>query len=102
MGADDREGASAARIRVVNVAPGAIATPINKDLLEDEVKRARGRGRDPVGAVRAAGRDRCGGRLAGEAEAGYVMGTTLFVDGGMTAYPASSRTGGKERHLPSA
>jgi glucose 1-dehydrogenase len=75
------------RIRVVNVAPGAIATPINKDVLEDDVKRRAVEAEIPWG--RFGEPEEIAGAVAwlcsGEAE--YVTGTTLFVDGGMTAYP---------------
>jgi glucose 1-dehydrogenase len=75
------------RIRVVNVAPGAILTPINRQLMEDPQERARVESEIPWGRL---------GRpeeiaaaiawLAGD-EAEYVTGATLFVDGGMTLYP---------------
>ena len=74
-------------IRVVNVAPGAIATPINKDVLEDEVKRRAVEAEIPQ---RRFGRpEEIAGAIAWLAsdEAQYVTATTLFVDGGMTAYP---------------
>jgi glucose 1-dehydrogenase len=75
------------RIRVVNVAPGAIATPINKDVLEDEVKRRAVEAEIPWG--RFGEPEEIAGAVAwlASAEAEYVTGTTLFVDGGMTAYP---------------
>jgi glucose 1-dehydrogenase len=72
---------------VVNVAPGAIATPINKDVLEDEVKRRAVEAEIPQ---RRFGRpEEIAGAIAWLAsdEAQYVTATTLFVDGGMTAYP---------------
>jgi glucose 1-dehydrogenase len=75
------------RVRVVNVAPGAIATPINKDVLEDDVKRRAVEAEIPWGRF---GRpEEIAGAVAwlASAEAEYVTGTTLFVDGGMTAYP---------------
>jgi glucose 1-dehydrogenase len=74
-------------IRVVNVAPGAIETPINRDVLADPEQRAKvereiplgrwGRPEDVAHAVAWVVSDR----------AAYVTGTTLFVDGGMTTYP---------------
>jgi glucose 1-dehydrogenase len=75
------------RIRVVNVAPGAIATPINKDVLEDEVKRRAVEAEIPWG--RFGKPEEIAGAVAWLAsdEAEYVTATTLFVDGGMTAYP---------------
>jgi glucose 1-dehydrogenase len=75
------------RIRVVNVAPGAIATPINKDVLDDEVKRRAVEAEIPWG--RFGKPEEIAGTIAwlASAEAEYVTGTTVFVDGGMTAYP---------------
>lgn len=70
-------------ITVNNVAPGAIRTPMNEDLLKDRQKvdallaqipaRRLGEPADVAGAVAF---------LAG-ADARYVTGTTLFVDGGL-------------------
>ena len=61
------------------VAPGFIETDMTKDLLVDVVKaipaRRAGTPEDVAAAVRFLASDR----------AGYVTGTTLFVDGGMSA-----------------
>ena len=74
-------------VRVASVAPGAIRTPINQELLEDEEKRreqeeqiAWGRMGEPEEVASAIS-------WLASAEAEYVTGTTLFVDGGMTRYP---------------
>jgi glucose 1-dehydrogenase len=74
-------------IRVVNVAPGAIATPINRDVLGDPTASSEvlaeipyhrwGEVEDVAKAV----------AWVASAEADYVVGSTLFVDGGMTLYP---------------
>ncbi len=75
------------RIRVNSIAPGAIKTPINKAAWETEEARREllklipyGRVGDPADIGRAAV------WLASD-QADYVVGTTLFVDGGMTLYP---------------
>ena len=75
------------RIRVNAIAPGAIATPINRPAWETPEARARlvklipyGRVGEPLDIAKAAL------WLASE-ESDYVTGTTLFVDGGMTLYP---------------
>ncbi|MEO8898814.1 MAG: glucose 1-dehydrogenase [Candidatus Dormibacter sp.] len=74
-------------IRCLNVAPGAIATPINafvlddpeaKHMVEEEIPLGRfGRPEEIAGAVAWAASD----------QAAYVTGTTLVVDGGMSTYP---------------
>jgi glucose 1-dehydrogenase len=71
-------------IRVNNVAPGAIATPINKSLLNDKEKLAKvldnipmkklGTPEDVAGIVAFLASD----------DARYVTGATYFVDGGLT------------------
>ena len=66
-------------ITVNAVAPGFIETDMTKDLLEDVVKaipaRRAGRPDEVAAAVRFLASD----------DAAYVTGTTLFVDGGMSA-----------------
>jgi len=75
------------RIRVVNVAPGAILTPINKELVEDAAKRGEVESEIPWG--RLGQPEEIAGAIAwlASSDADYVVGTTLFVDGGMTLYP---------------
>jgi glucose 1-dehydrogenase len=75
------------RIRVVNVAPGAIATPINKDVLDDDVKRRAVEAEIPWGRFGEPEEIAAAVAWLASPEAEYVTGTTLFVDGGMTAYP---------------
>jgi glucose 1-dehydrogenase len=75
------------RIRVVNVAPGAIATPINKEVLEDDVKRRAVEAEIPWGRFGEPEEIAAAVAWLASPEAEYVTGTTLFVDGGMTAYP---------------
>jgi glucose 1-dehydrogenase len=74
-------------IRCVDVAPGAIATPINEKVLDDDEQRQAildeipwGRWGRPDDVARAVA-------WVASAQADYVVGTTLFVDGGMTLYP---------------
>lgn len=74
-------------IRVVIVAPGAILTPINTDLIENPEKRKQVEEEIPWGRM---GRpEEIAAAIAWLAgpEAEYVTGTTMFVDGGMTLYP---------------
>ena len=70
-------------IRVCSVAPGATRTPIQGEMEEGTVSSEEiplERWADPIEIARAIA------WLASE-QAGYVVGTTLFVDGGMTLYP---------------
>ncbi len=75
-------------IRINSIAPGAIRTPINKEAWDSEAALEKllrlipyGRIGEPEDAARAAV------WLASD-EADYITGTTLFVDGGMSLYPA--------------
>jgi glucose 1-dehydrogenase len=81
------------RIRVNGIAPGAIRTPINTAAWETPEAYAKlmrlvpyGRIGEPEDVARAAV------WLASD-QADYVVGSTLFVDGGMTLYPGFA-TGG--------
>jgi len=74
-------------IRVVSVAPGAIATPINTDVLADPESKAAVEAEIPYGRWgEVADVARAVAWVASE-EADYVVGSTVFVDGGMTLYP---------------
>jgi glucose 1-dehydrogenase len=81
------------RIRVNSIAPGAIRTPINTAAWQTPEAYARlmtlvpyGRIGEPEDIARAAV------WLASD-HSDYVVGTTLFIDGGMTLYPGFA-TGG--------
>ena len=75
-------------IRVCSVAPGATKTPINEGVDEDASRDEipAGRWAEAVEIARAIA------WLASD-QADYVVGTTLFVDGGMTLYPGWTRIG---------
>lgn len=74
-------------IRVVGIAPGAIATPINAEMLENPKEREKVESEIPWGRVGSA--DEVAGAIAWLAgsDAEYVVGSTLFLDGGMLLYP---------------
>jgi glucose 1-dehydrogenase len=74
-------------IRVVNVAPGAIATPINKDVLADPTQREEVESEIPLGRWGETEDVAKAVAWVASDEASYVVGDTLFVDGGMTLYP---------------
>jgi NAD(P)-dependent dehydrogenase (short-subunit alcohol dehydrogenase family) len=80
-------------VRVLSIAPGAIATPINKDVLTDRAWQEDIQKKVPL--------QRCGRPdeiaqvalfLASDL-ASYVTATTVFVDGGMTDYPSFAHGG---------
>jgi glucose 1-dehydrogenase len=75
------------KIRVNAIAPGAIKTDINRDAWEHEKDRQALLEKIPYGRV-GAPEDvaRAAVWLASDAS-DYVVGTALFVDGGMTLYP---------------
>lgn len=80
-------------IRVNGIAPGAIRTAINRDAWETPEAEKKllelipyGRVGDPEDVARAAV------WLASD-DSDYVVGTTLYVDGGMTLYPAIRENG---------
>ncbi len=76
-------------VRIVNIGPGAIATPINEVTLDDPARKAAllneiplsriGQPEDIANAVVWLASD----------QASYVTGTTLFVDGGLMIYAGS-------------
>jgi glucose 1-dehydrogenase len=74
-------------IRVVSVAPGAIATPINADVLADPQRKEAVEAEIPYGRWgEVADVARAVAWVASD-EADYIVGSTIFVDGGMTLYP---------------
>jgi glucose 1-dehydrogenase len=75
------------RIRVASVAPGAILTPINQELVDDPEKRREVEEEIPWGRLGKPEEIAAAIAWLASDEAEYVVGTTLFVDGGMTLYP---------------
>jgi len=74
-------------IRVAVVAPGAILTPINEELMEDEEKRREVEEEIPWGRLGQPEEIAAAIAWLAGPDADYVVGSTLFIDGGMTLYP---------------
>ena len=74
-------------IRVVNIGPGAILTPINRPLTKDPEALRAVEAEIPWGRVGQPEEIAAAISWLASEEADYVTGTTLFVDGGMTTYP---------------
>jgi glucose 1-dehydrogenase len=75
-------------IRVNAIAPGAIRTPINRPAWETREAEAALLRLIPYGRVGEADDVAKAAVWLASDESDYVVGTTLFVDGGMTLYPA--------------
>jgi glucose 1-dehydrogenase len=74
-------------VRVVAVAPGAILTPINRQLIEDPAKRREQEDQIPWGRRGEPEEIAAAISWLASDEAEYVTGESLFVDGGMQLYP---------------
>ena len=80
-------------VRVLAVAPGAIQTPINRDVWGDPAQLADLLTKIPMGRLGTVDDVARMVAVLVSDVAGYVTGTTLFVDGGMTLYPSFMRGG---------
>ncbi len=74
-------------IRVVNVAPGAIITPINQFVLDDPEAKQAVESEIPLGRMGSAEEIAAAVAWLASDQASYVTGTTTIVDGGMSLYP---------------
>ncbi len=74
-------------IRVVNVAPGAIITPINTFVLDDPEAKHAVESEIPLGRMGNPEEIAAAVAWAASGEASYLTGTTIVVDGGMSLYP---------------
>jgi glucose 1-dehydrogenase len=86
MGTAARELA-ARQIRVVNVAPGAIVTPINEFVLDDPEAKHAVEEEIPLGRMGNPNEIAAAVAWLASSEASYLTGTTVVVDGGMSLYP---------------
>jgi glucose 1-dehydrogenase len=75
------------KIRLVNIAPGAIATPINDFVLNDPEAMHEVESEIPLGTFGQPEQIAAAVVWAASDEASYVTGTTIVVDGGMSLYP---------------
>lgn len=75
------------KIRVLNVAPGAIVTPINTFVLDDPEAKHAVEEEIPLGRMGSPDEIAATVAWAASDEASYLTGTTIVVDGGMSLYP---------------
>ncbi|HZU59417.1 MAG TPA: glucose 1-dehydrogenase [Solirubrobacteraceae bacterium] len=75
------------KIRVVSVAPGAIATPINNFVLDDPESKHAVEEEIPLGRFGQPEEIASAVAWAASDQASYMTGNTLVVDGGMALYP---------------
>lgn len=75
-------------IRVNNIGPGAINTPINAKKFADPEQLAATTAMVPMKKIGEPEEVAAAAAWLASAESSYVTGITLFVDGGMTLYPA--------------
>jgi glucose 1-dehydrogenase len=75
------------KIRVLNVAPGAIVTPINTFVLDDPEEKHAVESEIPLGRMGRPEEIAATVAWAASDEASYLTGTTIVVDGGMSLYP---------------
>jgi glucose 1-dehydrogenase len=80
-------------VRVVALAPGAIQTPINRDVWNDPAQLQDLLTKIPMGRMGTVDDVARMVAVLVSDVAAYVTGTTLFVDGGMTLYPSFIRGG---------
>ncbi|MHC5530612.1 glucose 1-dehydrogenase [Priestia megaterium] len=75
-------------IRVNNIGPGAMNTPINAEKFADPVQRADVESMIPMGYIGKPEEVAAVAAFLASSQASYVTGITLFADGGMTKYPS--------------
>ncbi|AME06431.1 glucose 1-dehydrogenase [Bacillus siamensis] len=76
------------RIRVNNIGPGAINTPINAEKFADPVQKKDVESMIPMGYIGEPEEIAAVAVWLASKESSYVTGITLFADGGMTKYPS--------------
>ena len=71
-------------IRINSIAPGAIATMMNVDILEDEKKRKAEENKIPMHRIGEPNEIPKVALFLASDGASYITGTTIYVDGGLT------------------
>jgi NAD(P)-dependent dehydrogenase (short-subunit alcohol dehydrogenase family) len=80
-------------VRVLAIAPGAIQTPINRAVWQDEAGRVDLLRKIPLGRIGNPEEVAAMAVMLASDVASYVTATSVFVDGGMTDYPDFARGG---------
>lgn len=75
-------------IRVNAIGPGAINTPINAKKFADKAQLDQTVSMVPMNRIGKPEEVAAGAAWLASDESSYVTGITLFIDGGMTLYPA--------------
>lgn len=75
-------------IRVNGIGPGAINTPINAEKFADKKQYDKTVSMVPMNRIGTPEEVAAGAAWLASDESSYVTGITLFIDGGMTLYPA--------------
>ena len=74
-------------IRVSGIAPGAIATDMNKELLENKEEKEKKERQIPVHRIGKPEEIAKVALFLASNDASYVAGTTIYTDGGLTLAP---------------
>lgn len=81
------------KIRINAISPGAIATDINEEVWNDEQQRKELLKLIPYKRIGEADDIGKVATWLGSDDSDYVVGTTIYVDGGMTLYPGFENNG---------
>src|SRR5215210_6620789 len=71
-------------IRINGIAPGAINTPMNKDIMEDTQKKKQEEEKIPMRRIGEPEEIAKVAFFLASTDASYITGTTVYVDGGLT------------------
>jgi glucose 1-dehydrogenase len=71
-------------IRINGIAPGAINTPMNKDIMEDPQKKKQEEEKIPMRRIGETEEIAKVAFFLASTDASYITGTTVYVDGGLT------------------